>query len=675
MRLTMRLHGLISDVQVGTFDKMCAILVVCMTASTAVIASSGVQIHGGYPQQFVSSAIAATAAFTAIIFAISIMAIQHTTSTYASSVLEVLPTNRHARFTFAIAMFTIIWLSVDLVLGSGLTVLGLFYFLSALFIMGVFFTSIANSIKPMSIINMLGCGMLKSCFRLRVLLTEKQADPAPAMYDRMIAESVAKMERKESALKQMALSSMRNSDYIALDSCLGVYVWMVKEHVRMASVDDGDLHKHLLLFLSSLDLFRERLSRDDTSAVSGLTLSYVSLALESLKGGATRPRTSSAPDVVFSSSVTSLSKLGTDLVLENRPRASEMIVAEMGGIGAKACSEYGEDRGVADRVIDVAYAAMERKSGLRVPLASAVAVLGIVGAAAAAAPDVVAARRTARSLSSMIGALCASELTKEPLAFDTRSGVYKGVTGCVDSVMRREAGTGAGSGGWDAESAGAVVGDLIDVAGGIGTAPEQHGDRPMGEAAARCLSTIAMALARAEPGAPAGKYGAGLARAVERLECMHKGRTAEPREIAKAASDVALYCCIYRRHPAAEAAVDLLCRIAREDPDGRVLRLALATLDLAGCCAAGLGSEDYCGRAARYWRELAANHEAEHGAMTAYDALRYGRWLCREWGSRGEMCVHMRFEYGAPPPERELERLLTDKNMAKFEDAKRALEP
>ena len=88
---------------------------------------------------FTSSAIEATAGIVAIVFAISILVVQHAASNYTPSVLSNFKDDVKFWFTLSYSMFTIIFLSFSLVLDWKIFLLDLFFFINTLGLLSVFF--------------------------------------------------------------------------------------------------------------------------------------------------------------------------------------------------------------------------------------------------------------------------------------------------------------------------------------------------------------------------------------------------------------------------------------------------------------------------------------------------------------------------------------------------------
>ncbi|MCV0410770.1 DUF2254 family protein [Nitrosopumilus sp.] len=104
-------------------------------------------------ESFLPSAIEATSALVAIVFAISILVIQHAASNYTPTVLNNFKNDKIFWFTLSYGIFTIMILSTSLVFEWKILLLNLFLFLNNIGLLAVFFIYTFKKINPISIVN------------------------------------------------------------------------------------------------------------------------------------------------------------------------------------------------------------------------------------------------------------------------------------------------------------------------------------------------------------------------------------------------------------------------------------------------------------------------------------------------------------------------------------------
>lgn len=601
----------------GAFYWVFAAYVVTLTP---IFAESDAGSDAESRYQFLSAAIASTAGVTAITFSISILVIQHSASTYSPAILAGLRTDRKFWFTFVFAMIAIGLISFTMLFDLPLVALSLFYFLSTLGLVGMFFLYTISRISPVSVAGGLERSMLMDCRWLRKRARKRSI---PSMGD--VIKDASCRGRHERlieaglALRQMVMSSLKKSDYVTSNRCLGTYVAVLGEYLKIAPYRSWDLDRFLDALFADLDSYGEYGLKNDGLALRDLLPTYEKAGKASVGCIEDAASITHAGSIPLSKCIASLHGLGTASVERGDPILANMAVACIGSIGAHACLSRGSDFGAIGTICLVADASAGRESLRPVPPFSLFMSLSVLAPLIRMSDDAAASERAVSGLSTL-AVRGLSPHAGGSAVYSVRLGAARAAIRCVICALGRGEGDGAGPRGAGGRRAGPLVRGLIDLVGGLAAAPGGQYRRSMKEAAIRCLSVIAWILAQDRAGGAEGAHDWEICRAVGLLERSHAVHDEITHDVLTEAAMVALHCCVHWSGAAVCRCLGAISRIAQKGLPPVQAALALALLDLVGGCLAGMGRDAHSERAARIWAHLAARYEGEHGAAPSYDA-------------------------------------------------------
>lgn len=201
---------------------------------------------------FLSSSIEATAGIVAIVFAISILVIQHAASNYTPTVLSNFKNDKKFWFTLTYSIFTIFFLSISLVLSWKILLVNLFYFGNTLGLLAIFFLYTFEKINPISIVRDIENNIIYECKKIPNKLKEKMEENAkmetsgryeyvakamPTVVLHAILANdpnlVSKINMYELTLRQIILQSERKGDFDTSRASLYVYPTIFESYLKI----------------------------------------------------------------------------------------------------------------------------------------------------------------------------------------------------------------------------------------------------------------------------------------------------------------------------------------------------------------------------------------------------------------------------------------------------------
>lgn len=225
--------------KISNVSKFYIIFIISNIIVTPIILCENEQLKLSPQPGFLSSSIESTAGIAAIVFAISILVVQHAASNYTPTVLTNFRNDKKFWFTISYCIFTIIFLSFSLVFEWNVLLLDLFYFGSTLVLLAVFFLYTFERINPITIVNNIRNDIIDECkiISKKIKTTIKNNSKKEDRYEKVVksfpqiathaelgknAELVSKIKTYELTLRQIVLEAERKGDYdtcrIALDS-------------------------------------------------------------------------------------------------------------------------------------------------------------------------------------------------------------------------------------------------------------------------------------------------------------------------------------------------------------------------------------------------------------------------------------------------------------------------
>ena len=206
-------------------------------------------VHTGV--DFLSSALEATSAIVAIVFAISILVVQHAASNYTPTVLSNFKNDKKFWFTLTYGILTITLLSVSLVFDMSLLLVNLFCFLNLLGLLAVFFLYTFGKINPISIVENIQNDIVNECTSVQNKLSAKlveyrmqQSDQCKEMLQNIPQitthatltsnpDLTSKIMTYELTLRQIVVEAEKKGDYDTCRSGLDAYPKLFKSYLNI----------------------------------------------------------------------------------------------------------------------------------------------------------------------------------------------------------------------------------------------------------------------------------------------------------------------------------------------------------------------------------------------------------------------------------------------------------
>ena len=200
---------------------------------------------------FLSSALEATSAIVAIVFAISILVVQHAASNYTPTVLSNFKNDKKFWFTLAYGILTITLLSVSLVFDMPLLLVNLFCFLNLLGLLAAFFLYTFGKINPISIVENIQNDIVDECTSVQNKLSAKLVEYRMQQSDQYkeILQNVpqitthatltsnpdltSKITTYELTLRQIVVEAEKKGDYDTCRSGLNAYPKLFKSYLNI----------------------------------------------------------------------------------------------------------------------------------------------------------------------------------------------------------------------------------------------------------------------------------------------------------------------------------------------------------------------------------------------------------------------------------------------------------
>lgn len=219
-------------------------------------------------ESFLIAAMESTAAIVAILFAITILAVQHTSSNYTSTILERFKHDSKFWFTLLYCIWNLIFIGINLAYSIFAINTSLFFFSSMFGLMSVYFLYIFNKINPISLVNEMQHNMKLECIKVKLKLKDQlkrrikkdKTGKIAYVYENMpdiLAYTILKeqndfftnIKKYELTLRQIIFHSIKKSDYDATKAGLSAYPILFENYLNIIPssswIDDKFITKTL----------------------------------------------------------------------------------------------------------------------------------------------------------------------------------------------------------------------------------------------------------------------------------------------------------------------------------------------------------------------------------------------------------------------------------------------
>ncbi|MCH9658956.1 hypothetical protein K0U27_09790 [archaeon] len=196
---------------------------------------------------FLSSSIQATAAIVSIIFALSIIAIEHSASNYSSTMLDFFKKDYFVWFTAGYGLFTIGFMGATIMFNWNLAFLCFIFFLWNLALLGIYLRYTLDMINPKSINRKIRHTISKTFKKISKKINEitneriknnaMYRDIDPSMVKSMVIDSnndlLNDVKKYETSLQYVILSAHRKQEYESTNEGLLSYPEIIKHYLLL----------------------------------------------------------------------------------------------------------------------------------------------------------------------------------------------------------------------------------------------------------------------------------------------------------------------------------------------------------------------------------------------------------------------------------------------------------
>lgn len=329
---------------------------------------------------FTLSAIEATAGIVTIVFAISILVIQHAASNYSPSILNDFKTDKKFWFSLCYGIFTIMFLSISLILNYQIILLNLFYFITTLGLLAIFFLYTFGKINPVSIVKNIENEIIQECINIskkieKILKKNKREDtiddyknivknmPKTAAYSILTNNPtlIEKLKNNEFALRQIILDSIKKRDHDTSRVSLDAYPSIFENYLKI-----------IPNYLWLNDQFLEKLLADLKSYVADGIQNNNHIFLEYLfdtlkKSGYIFAKNINSSDAIIfmnqplSTCVSYLNEFGKNFLINNEYDLTVKTMKSMGDLGQISFKHYYHDHSVIEKILNIANIGIQKK--------------------------------------------------------------------------------------------------------------------------------------------------------------------------------------------------------------------------------------------------------------------------------------------------------------------------
>ncbi|WP_428324357.1 DUF2254 family protein [Nitrosopumilus sp.] len=329
---------------------------------------------------FLSSSIEATAAIVAIVFAISILVVQHAASSYTPTVLSNFKNDKKFWFTLTYSIFIIFFLSISLVFSWKTSLLNLFYFGNTLGLLAIFFLYTFEKINPISIVKDIENDIISECRKIPKKLKEKmeenskletsgryefaaKAVPTVALHSILANDPnlVSKIHMYELTLRQIILQSERKGDFDTSRASLYVYPTIFENYLKIIPDYEWPSDKFIEKILEDLKSYsNEGLQKNEKILLEDLFTTYKKSG-EIFTNNIRAFETQFATNQPLHLCIYHLNEFAKKLLIKEEYDLSANAIRAMGELGNLSAKNFRHEHLVIDSITKLAMVSIQRR--------------------------------------------------------------------------------------------------------------------------------------------------------------------------------------------------------------------------------------------------------------------------------------------------------------------------
>lgn len=577
----------------------------------------------GFREEFLSSAIQATAAIIGITVAIFVLVIQHTASSYTPTVLKKFRWDPVLWLAIGFGLLTMLTLGLDLLLAWDGMLLNAVYFFSMFGPVVALIIHTFRRIDPVSIVHGVTDEMVKHCTELAMRGEPERPRPVLVRDDSTRDTDADNLREKiirgMSTMRQITSVSIKKGDYDTCRECFDAYAKVIREYLKSIHPFYPKMDAVMRTALDDLEHYGELGGDGNKFALPHMIKTYEVLGNTFADHSMGSSEIRSIPSVPLRKCMSSVQKLGVKFAIRDEPALAKSVLRCMGAIGDRACSTYVYNMDMAKGIVGILVTSILHKSHFSIALNAMVSSLQIAESLIHNMSDLVIIRQNIMDLKRAMSSFQRSDRC-EQIDYDILDDMYLVVGGCImESVLSvtrtsivpgRALGIGRTS-----------ITLIVNLVGKIGLESKQRGDLPMKELAMKCLGLIAWLLASEPAGGRNDRYGEEMDRVADLMGKIHDKGSDLSIAATKEVLTTAVRSCIYGHDNAFEKLTSLAIGIISEYDRDHVDDDILASLYLIGCCALGAGKEGHSRRVAEFLLSLEGEDRQRHDAEPLRGAL------------------------------------------------------
>ena len=639
---------------------------------------------------FVSSAIESTAGIVAIVFAISILVIQHAASNYTPSVLSNFKDDIKFWFTLAYGIFTIIFLSMSLVLDWAIFLLNLFYFANTLGLLSIFFLYTFEKINPLSIVRNIENEIIQECKNISKILKKKitnnkianKASTNPTETYKYAAVEISdvlshsilknnpelfeKIKTSELTLRQIISASVKKGDHDTSRASFDVYPVIFENYLKIIPNYLWTNDEFLLKLLDDLKSY----------AVVGMHNNN-KLFLEDLfetlkKSGLVFVKNISTFDNGFDSNlylglcVDYLNEFGVNLLVKEEYDLTANTIRSMGTLGQASCTKYHHDHMVIEYILNIANSVMVKKDPY-IPVIAMHESFRIIRELIKTLSQEYAIKKNIQRLSNMLEKFEESKIQTMSMNGGFTDITDNGVIPCVHEALQvkndeyeqiqtpmRE------------EFEKMVIKSLIELVGKFGRSAKKYGDVLIANTCADCLTTMALLIATQKFTTIEKGHEEDLRSIISWLATLTDNQNQTTlNDTGQRISEVIFCCYVNDYNDVSEKGIEIVYKMAQDILEKYDIKYAglkiLESLDLIGCYGIASGKEEISIKIANVYLDFVAKYEEKFKEKPRDTSSLHKKYSLREYEMM-RVKFHLR---------KTISQILTPENGQKFEDIKK----
>lgn len=230
----------------------------------------------------ISSVLQATAGIVGIVFAISILVVQHAATNYSPTILSSFKKDEQVWFSLAYGIFTIIFMSFTMIFSWQLIILNMLFFICTLGLLAAYFFSTFDKINPLSIISKIRKSIISELnsipTKLNDVIVQQSKNDTTDTYELLLkgvpdivqyaalskeTHLLNKVKTYENTLRQIILDAVKKGEYQTSREGLNVYPSLIENYLKIIPNYSWHHDKLLEEILQNMDVLSSKAVKDE----------------------------------------------------------------------------------------------------------------------------------------------------------------------------------------------------------------------------------------------------------------------------------------------------------------------------------------------------------------------------------------------------------------------------